>query len=393
MRCSSCGGEVPPGSRFCPHCGTHQSVGDEERRVVTVVFADIVGFTSLAEMLDPEDVKHLVDRCFERLAADIVAFGGVVDKILGDGIVALFGAPIAHEDDAERAVRAALRMQQTMLALAASSHAPLQLRIGVNTGEVLVGMSSAGGDYTAMGDVMNLAARLEGVAEPGRVLVGPSTHAATVDAFSYRPFGVVQARGREESVEAWVALNPVRPPGTRSRRSVGFVGRELELAAIQTQARLAFDGSRAHATLVVGEAGMGKTRIVQEAAARIGAQYDARVVEGRAVPYGEANGWWPIADVLRQVFGLEVDADPDHAALVVSSGLTAHLDDLEPDLRDRYASALLHTLGVATSLRGGDSEIEPGRGDVRVHGAASARSWSGVRSCSSSRTFTWLPKA
>ena len=121
MRCSSCGGDLPPGSRFCPHCGTQQSVGDEERRVVSVVFADIVGFTGLAERLDPENVKILVDRCFERLAADIVAFGGVVDKILGDGIVALFGAPTAHEDDAERAVRAGLRMQQTMAALAASS--------------------------------------------------------------------------------------------------------------------------------------------------------------------------------------------------------------------------------------------------------------------------------
>ncbi len=356
MRCSSCGGDVPPGSRFCPHCGTQQSVGDEERRVVTVVFADIVGFTRLAETLDPEDVKHLVDRCFERLVADIVAFGGVVDKILGDGIVALFGAPIAHEDDPERAVRAGLRMQQTMVALAASSHAPLQLRIGVNTGEVLVGTSSAGGDYTAMGDVMNLAARLEGIAEPGRVLVGPNTHAATVDAFSYRPFGTVQAKGREEAVDAWVALNPVRPPGARSRRSVAFVGRELELEAIQTQARLAFDGSRAHATLVVGEAGMGKTRIVQEAAALVGAHYDARVIEGRAVPYGEANGWWPIADVLRQVFGLEVDAEPEHAALVVNGGLSVHLDDLEPEQRERYATALLHTLGFATSLRGGDRD-------------------------------------
>ncbi len=356
MSCSSCGGNLPSGSRFCPHCGTQQSAGDEERRVVTVLFADIVGFTKVSERLDPENVKHLVDRCFERLAADIVAFGGVVDKILGDGIVALFGAPIAHEDDPERAVRAGLRMQQTMAALAASSDAPLQLRIGVNTGEVLVGMSSAGGDYTAMGDVMNLASRLESMAEPGRVLVGSSTHAATVEAISYRPFGEVQARGRDEAVNGWVALNPIRPPGARSRRSVPFAGRKAELAALSAQARLAFERSRAHACLVVGEAGMGKTRIVQEASARIGTKYDARVIEGRAVPYGEANAWWPVADVLRQVFVIEIDAEPAQARFIVETALADHLDRASGPERARYATALLHALGYATPLRGGDRD-------------------------------------
>jgi len=320
------------------------------------LFADIVGFTTVSERLDPENVKHLVDRCFERLAADIVAFGGVVDKILGDGIVALFGAPIAHEDDPERAVRAGLRMQQTMAALAASSDAPLQLRIGVNSGEVLVGMSSAGGDYTAMGDVMNLASRLEEAAEPGRVLVGPSTHAATVEAISYGPFGEVKARGRGERVEGWVALNPIRPPGARSRRSVPFAGRKAELAAISAQARLAFEGSRAHATLIVGEAGMGKTRIVQEASARISSKYDVRVIEGRAVPYGEANAWWPVADVLRQVFAIEIDADPGQARFIVETGLADHLASADPTERTRYATALLHALGYETALRGGDRE-------------------------------------
>lgn len=318
-----------------------------------MLFADIVGFTSLAETLDPENVKHLVDRCFERLAADIVAFGGVVDKILGDGIVALFGAPIAHEDDPERAVRAGLRMQQSMASLAASTEAPLQLRIGINTGEVLVGMSSAGGDYTAMGDVMNLASRLESAAEPGRVLVGPATHEATVDAISYRPFGEVNAKGREAAVEGWVALNPIRPPGARSRRSVPFVGREAELEAIEVQARLAFEGSRTHACLVLGEAGMGKTRIVQEASARIVRNFDARVIEGRAVPYGEANAWWPVADVLRQVFAIEVDADPEHARFVLETGLLAHLADPDAALVARYTTALLHAMGYATPLRGG----------------------------------------
>ena len=126
-----------------------------------MLFADLVGFTSMSEARDPEHVKNLVDACFQRLAADVTAFGGKVDKIIGDAIVALFGAPLAHEDDAERAVRAALRMQETIAAHAAEAGAQVQLRIGVNTGEVLVGALRAGGDYTAMGDVVNIASRLQ----------------------------------------------------------------------------------------------------------------------------------------------------------------------------------------------------------------------------------------
>jgi class 3 adenylate cyclase len=147
----------------------------DERRVVTVLFADLVGFTSLSEGSDPEQVKNVVDRCFQRLVAVVESYGGKVDKIIGDAIVALFGAPVAHEDDAERAVRAALRMQEIICEGAADFGAELELRVGVNTGEVLVGALRAGGDYTAMGDVVNTAQRLQVAALPGGVVVGPST--------------------------------------------------------------------------------------------------------------------------------------------------------------------------------------------------------------------------
>ena len=143
MLCSSCGLEVAASVRFCPYCGASQRVAGEERRVVTVLFADIVGFTGLSERLDPEEVKHVVDRTFERLARDITAFGGVIDKALGDAMIALFGAPIAHEDDAERAVRAGLRMQETLTTLAEDLPYPIRMRIGINTGEVLVGSTAA----------------------------------------------------------------------------------------------------------------------------------------------------------------------------------------------------------------------------------------------------------
>ena len=356
MRCSSCGTEMSSGVRFCSNCGTPQSSGDEERRVVTVLFGDVVGFTALAERLDPEDVKHLIDRCFDRLASDIVSFGGVVDKIVGDAVVALFGAPVAHEDDPERAVRAGLRMQQTLATMAAEAESPMQMRIGINTGEVLVGMSSAGGDYTAMGDVMNTASRLESLSEPGQVLVGASTQAATSEAVSYRRLGFLEARGREVAIEAWAALNPIRPPGVRRRRSTSFSGREPELSLIEAQARVAVELHRAQATMIVGEAGMGKTRLAEESASLLSERWNARVLEGRAVPYGEANVWWPIAEAMCQAFNLSMETTPEEAQAVIMGGLSVHLPSEQEENLPRYTTALMHALGYQTPLRSGDRE-------------------------------------
>src|SRR5438132_26743 len=135
MTCPSCGAAVPDSARFCPSCGHGLRTGGDERRIVTVLFADLVGFTALSETRDPEHVKNLVDRCFERLAGDVTAFGGRVDKVIGDALVALFGAPLAHEDDAERAVRAALQMQRTVAAYAGEVGMSIRLRVGINTGE------------------------------------------------------------------------------------------------------------------------------------------------------------------------------------------------------------------------------------------------------------------
>lgn len=319
-----------------------------------MLFADIVGFTSLSETLDPEEVKRLVDRCFERLARDITSYGGVVDKIIGDAIVALFGAPVAHEDDAERAVRAGLQMQNSLRKMSEEAGSTVRMRIGINTGEVLVGTSSAGGDYTAMGDVMNSASRLEGMAEPGHVLVGQSTYLATSDSIAYNGVGVLEARGREEGIEGWVALRAMRPPGSKIRPRTDFVGRDYELDLLFAQARAAVELRRAQVALVLGEAGMGKTRVVEEAANLIASQWGAATFAGRVLPYGEANVWWPVGDIVRSAFGISHEASAAEAEAILSAELPGHVPADVVNEVPRTTTALMHTLGHPTRLRGGD---------------------------------------
>ena len=305
----------------------------EERRIVTVLFADMVGFTSLAERRDPEQVKHLVDRCFQWMTAEIVAFGGRVDKIIGDAVLALFGAPVAHEDDAERAVRAALRMQEVIDERIDELDGVVRLRIGVNTGEVLVGALNAGGDYTAMGDVVNTANRLQTAAQPGEVLVGATTHAATERVVPYLERGVVPAKGREEPVRAWLARPPTTAPGERPGRTVGpLVGRDAEVAVLGNVASTALEADRAALLVLLGDAEMGKSRIIAETTASLERSRDAIVLEGRCVPYGEVNAWWPLADALRGALPADV-GDP--------------LEVVEPRLADLVAS----TAGPGRSMR------------------------------------------
>ena len=260
VTCPVCGADVPEGARFCPSCGVDLVLHGDQRRVVTVLFADIVGFTTLSEHRDPEQVKGIVDGCFERLVADIEAFGGRVDKIVGDAVLALFGAPIAHEDDAERAVRTALRLHVTLSEATADLGFDVRLRVGVNTGEVLVGSLRAGGDYTAMGDVVNTAQRLQTAAEPGQVLVGQATYLATRRAVTYRSVSAVAAKGREAPVPAWVAEGARLPPGYRfDRRRGPLVGRDDEVALLSHAVNVAIDRRRAALLLVVGDAGLGKS--------------------------------------------------------------------------------------------------------------------------------------
>ena len=344
MNCRSCGAEVPPGARFCSNCGASQATVDEERRVVTALFADIVGFTALAERRDPEEIKHLVDRAFALLTADITAFGGLVDKIVGDQIVALFGAPVAHSDDAERAVRAGLRMQATIAGLGGDLSPSVDLRIGINTGE---------GDYTAMGDVMNSASRLQDLAAAGQVLVGNATKQATGDAVRYQPMGSLPARGREDPLEAWMAVEATRPPGVHRRKADQFVGREPELSFLEAQARMAVKLQTAQLAVVVGEVGIGKSRLVQEVSDRLAGHHQLVSLEGRCVAYGEANVWWPVGEVLRKLYDLDPDLGPEAADVALQAALRERFGESSPEVA-RWSIALRHALGHDTPLRGGD---------------------------------------
>ena len=347
MMCAACGATAGDDARFCASCGRALRSVDDERRVVTVVFADIVGFTTLSERLDPERVKNLVDRCFERLAEDVTAFGGQVDKIVGDAIVALFGAPTAHEDDAERAVRAALRMQETLRDEVTEIGQALQIRVGVNTGEVLVGAMRAAGSITAMGDVVNTASRLQTAARPGEVLVGPATHAATSQAIAYEGRGALDAKGREEPVETWRALAPTSAPGYRARREdVPLVGRDHEVGLLRHAAGTSIANERALMVLLVGDVGMGKSRLADEISTWAEATHGTLVREGRCLPYGEANVWWPVADALREGLGVRDGDDRPEARAAVEGQVAAALARPRTDAEvSRTTDGLLTLLG------------------------------------------------
>jgi class 3 adenylate cyclase/tetratricopeptide (TPR) repeat protein len=322
--------------------------------VVTVLFADLVGYTALAEYLDPEQVKWLIESCFERLVADIETFGGRVDKLLGDAIVALFGAPVAHEDDAERAVRAALRMQSTLARFVAERGSGtvagtdgIQMRVGINTGEVLVG-TLIGSDYTAMGDVVNTASRLQAMAPPGGVLIGSATAALCSASIAREPFGVTAIRGREQVEQSWLVTGASAAGSRPVRCDVPFVGRRSERALLDAAVEVVRSG-HSGVVSIVGEAGAGKTRLAEQVVDEL--ENQAIVLRTACVPYGESNVWAPVTSAIYSAFGIESDADASEIRRAVEK--RAHeLWDLEPgdpDL-DRYVDTIGYLLGQPSDL-------------------------------------------
>ncbi|HSL73721.1 MAG TPA: adenylate/guanylate cyclase domain-containing protein [Ilumatobacteraceae bacterium] len=352
--CASCLLPLPDRARFCPSCGQEVlALAFEERRVVTVVFADLVGYTALSEHLDPERVKRLIDAAFERLIADITAFGGRVDKVLGDGIVALFGAPVAHEDDADRAIRAAIEMHESLARFVQDEidlDRPLQLRIGINTGEVVVGSVSGTADYTAMGDVVNVAARLQALAPPGGIYVGDSTSALTSDEIVRELVDELDVRGRSQPERVWrIVGRRRRSPVPGTRVDVAFVGRATQRELLASVMAMVAAG-RSAVVSVTGEAGSGKTRLVTEALQDFPSR-SVTIFAGVCAPYGENNVWSPIAAALFRRLEVANDLPAGRLRDVLRSRAVELYGFESDDARvERFVDATMHLMGFPSGL-------------------------------------------
>jgi class 3 adenylate cyclase len=295
--CSSCGAANREGARFCDTCGAalaEAAPAREQRKVVTVLFCDVTGSTALGERLDPEALRALLARYFEQMKGIVERHGGTVEKFIGDAVMAVFGVPVVHEDDALRALRAASEMQQVFPELG------IEGRIGVMTGEVVTGTE----ERLATGDAVNVAARLEQAAAPGEVLLGEETLVLTRDAVEVEAIEALALKGKADPVAAYRLLAVRGEEGFARRSDAPMVGRETELRRL----RDAFDQARRDRSCqlftILGTAGVGKSRLAAEF---LGAVDGATVVRGRCLPYGEGITYWPVVEVVKQLGPVELD--------------------------------------------------------------------------------------
>ncbi len=266
-----------------------------ERKLATVVFVDLVDSTALITRTDPEIVRRRVNRFFDDVSRCIERYGGLVEKFAGDAVMAAFGVPQAHEDDAERAVRAALAI------LAATHELDLEARVGVEAGEVVV----EDGDATfATGEAVNIAARLQQSAEPGQILIGPNAYRLTLDRIEVEDVGPVQVRGREEPTWAWRAVSALEGSRRTTNLYAPLVGRDLELALLEGTYSRAVRNRRAHLVTIFGEPGVGKSRLAHEFTEALDG---ATVLRGRSLPYGEGITYWPLAEMVKTAAGIHDD--------------------------------------------------------------------------------------
>ena len=390
--CAGCGYACAPDFAFCPRCGAQvdglanassrqqsppivlpagiappeptarsaiepaRPEAEADRRTVTVLFADLSGFTALSEQLDPELMRTLQNELFEELTAAVQQFGGFVDKFIGDALLALFGAPIAHEDDPERALRAALDMivRTTRLGESSKAHggSPLMLHIGINTGPVVTGGFGAGSSksYSVTGDTVNTAQRLQSMGAPGEVLVGPLTHRLTRHAFAFESLGDVALRGKAGSVLVHRLGGPLEAPRTaRGLEALGLnaplIGRDGELARLTDSLDLARRGA-AQLVRLVGEAGIGKSRLVGEFIARLGDEdrfADVAVRQAACSPLGE-QPYGAIAAVVRSAAGMMLSDPPSEMRAKLAALLTEL--GLEGEEAKNLMPLLFHVLGL-----------------------------------------------
>ncbi len=373
--CPECGADIPLGRKFCGDCGhdlteakpappidysqpqtytpkflsdkilTTRSDIEGERKLVTVLFTDVANYTSISEKLDPEEVHQIMDGCFKLLMDEIHKHEGTIDKFTGDGVMALFGAPIAHEDHAQRACYAALAMQRVMgeygEKIERECGVEFKMRVGLNSGPVIIG--SVGNDlrmdYTAIGDTTNLASRMEGMASPGTILVSADTHRMARDFFRFEPLGKVSVKGKEEPLEAYELIEAgeveTRIEAAVAKGLTRFVGRKKEIAALKGAFEKAQSGS-GQVVGIVGEAGVGKSRLFLEMRGML-PKKEYTYLQGRCLHYGGSMAYLPILDILRAYFDIE-EGDREFVIKKKTEQKTAQLDetlkDVLPPLHD-----------------------------------------------------------
>ncbi len=376
QRCPSCGTSNSPNAKFCKHCGTSLAAWldqlgalrqaapqalqekmraaslniESERKPVTILFTDIVGSTSLAERLDPEEWKEIVSGAHRRVGEAVYRYEGTIAQLLGDGVLAFFGAPITHEDDPMRAVRAGLDIQRSIAEYTRELQGYVdnfRLRVGINTGTVVVG--NVGDDlhmeYLAVGDAVNLAARMQSEARPGHVLISEATARLVRTAFELEALGEIGVKGKAEAVKAFEVIDRKALPLSRhgiEGLSSPFVGRERELVVLKTALRQLVDG-HGQIAAVLGEAGIGKTRLMEEA--RGDAEFaSVRWLEGRALSYGATLPFWAITQLINNDLGLS-DGDPEAK---IKAALRRRVSALFGDQARMVLPYLVHLMGVTS---------------------------------------------
>jgi len=335
--CQTCGADNADQGQFCINCGSHLTVRKqhrETRKTVTVIFADPKPSTVDGAPLDPERLRDVMSRYFDGMQRALEGHGATVEKFIGDAVMAVFGLPIRHEDDALRAVRAAREMQEALAGLNAAFEAEhgitLANHIGVNTGEVVAGDASLG-QRLVTGDTVNVAARLEQAAGSREILLGPLTHQLVRDAVQVEPVEPLTLKGKSEPVPAYRLLEVSDPSVAVQRRSdTPMVGREQEMGALQGMLTRAIEERACRLATVVGDAGVGKTRLVTEFTSA--SAETALLIRGRCLPYGDGITFWPLREIVRDACGIQTDdpADVVHAKL--------HAEITDSDVVDRLAS-------------------------------------------------------
>src|SRR3954464_2072502 len=357
--CTACGTENVAEARFCFSCGAAigapppaPAAPSEERKVITAIFVDLVGSTARSENLDPEDVKSLVAPYHARVRGELEAHGGTFEKFSGDAILALFGTPKAHEDDPERAIRAALAVRQGIAELNEEDEwLDLHIRTGIHTGEALVmlGARPGEGEWSAAGDVLNTAARIQSAAPTDGILVSRTTYLATMDSFAFSAAEPIQAKGKAEPVEVWEVVGAQDGAGTEPRRETELIGREAELDELTTFCDELLEGRSAGLTAIVGAPGVGKSRLLLELVRRLEKQFT--VHRGKCLSYGEGITYWPVVEIFKSAAGILQSDDREASAQKLDTFLETLPTEDTDELRT-IASALSNLIGIATTPRG-----------------------------------------